>query len=558
MAPDDPDELLSADRRTLGIAAGAMVLLVLIGLISAQLFGRSACVLLDAVPRTERPAGAEAEAILAATVGQPVADGVLGGLGDLARQLGQVDAATERSAVEVVGAADVSGARRLTTSVDGVVALGTITTSLTADLGAVHATAEVGEAVVVGSGDPLYQLVLPNLLTGQVDAHQPLTSQELTALTCVDTAVVGSPLAFHLAAGDGELLLYRAEEDGDDARLELRDPVAGQVWRSFISLPTGPPGTIASRLRGALGPDVAVVAYPAVPGASEPVVVLADRTDGQLRWALGADVLHDAVVAALAADPASVAAGLPERVAEQVLHPTTVAAGQGVVAIGVRSAASLTTTTPAPAGATGTLAGESVGESAGESADDEVVALVGIDAVDGSVRFVLSGETLGGSGDAMPETVAATPASGHSDAPGGAIAVTGLPLLTWLADGQGGDGLLGAVLTTPSGARLVAFRLTGPDERSPDPVAVADLAGSAVGLAGSAGWLAAATDQDLAVLTEAGGAAVALLAEPSRTAGAPAVTLRDVTVTPAGTVVVLVADDAVSAAVAVALPVPPG
>jgi hypothetical protein len=103
------------------------------------------------------------------------------------------------------------------------------------------AAVTLGAGTPVGSGLHLYSLALTNPLTGQVDALQPL-DEELEGLTCQDTALVGSPLAFHLAASDGQLLVLRVEEDGDEPELELRDPVAGQVWAAGLRLPTAPAG----------------------------------------------------------------------------------------------------------------------------------------------------------------------------------------------------------------------------------------------------------------------------------------------------------------------------
>lgn len=346
--PEDPDQLHDDDRRTLIIGVSAMVGLVLVGLISAQFFGRSACTRLDAFPVEARIAGADVDAVLGAVLGADTAATVRSALAAVEPQVGRP-----------VGAADVTGANELTVTRGGVAAVGPTTTSLSANASRVRATAELGNATVVGSGDPLYQLVLPNQITGQVDAFEPLTT-DLDGLTCVDTSVVGSPLAFLLDAGDGELLLYRAEEDGGDPELALRDPVVGRVWRSFITLPTSPPGTVASRLVGTLGDELAVIAYPAVVNATSPAITAVSRQDGEPRWTVDADALFDAVEAEVVADDLA-ASGITIG----SLAPTALAVSTDQVLLGLRSA----------------VTAEGV-DAAGTAA------VVAIDARDGAVRAV--------------------------------------------------------------------------------------------------------------------------------------------------------------------------
>lgn len=331
------------DRRTLILGLLAMVTLVVVGLIAAQLFGRPACTLLDATPLPARAVGSDVGEVLEQVLGTEDAEVVADALATVSEDVGQP-----------VGAAEVTGARALTTNRDGVVALGRVTTSLGAELTRVRATADVGRARVVGSGNPLYQLVLPNEVTGQVDALQPLTT-DLEGLTCVDTAVVGSPLAFLLDAEDGELLLYRAQDDGGDDELELRDPVEGRVWRAPLQLPQAPPGTTASRLEGALGPGAVVAARPIRPGQDEPALVAVERASGQPRWSVDPDVVFDAL------DP---------RFAAGTLAPSALAIGGQHVLLALRSGIDA----PLDGG------GDAV--------------LVGLDLEDGSVRFALSDREL--------------------------------------------------------------------------------------------------------------------------------------------------------------------
>jgi len=154
----------------------------------------------------------------------------------------------------------------------------------------IEAAATVGDGTVVGSGETLYSLALTNELTGQVDALQPLDA-DLDGLTCVDTALVGSPLAFHLAADQGELLLLRVEEDGEEPMLELRDPVAGRVWASDLELPTAPAGLAGARLTAGLGGELVVAGTRAKPDDEVPALTAVARADGGPRWTVGREQL---------------------------------------------------------------------------------------------------------------------------------------------------------------------------------------------------------------------------------------------------------------------------
>jgi hypothetical protein len=271
---DDP---MSADRRVLTVAAISMVALVLVGVVSAQLFARSACGAIDPRPHGDRIAGADLEAALTdglPDLGGPSIDALATAVDTVAALVGPV-----------TGAADVRGADRLAI-VDGeVAALGRITTVLAGASTEVRATRDLDEGTVVGDGATLYSLALVNELTAQVDAIQPLDG-DLGPGTCVDTATVGTPLAFHLDAGAGELLLLRTEEDGDEPAVELRDAVAGRVWSTPVDVGTAPAGVLAERVAGRLGEDLVVVGRRIGQDEDEPAVVALDRADGEQRWSL--------------------------------------------------------------------------------------------------------------------------------------------------------------------------------------------------------------------------------------------------------------------------------
>jgi hypothetical protein len=264
------------------IAALAVVALVLVGIVSGALFARSAC------------AGIGPDAIADRSISDlsAVVDAAFNGLADAERDA-IVDAVTQLAGQlgPVTGVADVTGAEALTVVDGGVAAIGAITTVLDEDGSRARATAELGEAAtVVGGGDRLYSLALVNPLTGQVDGLQPV-DLDLVGGTCVDTALVGSPLAFYLDAGDGQLALFRAQEDADDPEIELRDPIAGRVWAADLEVATAPPGVLGEWVTARLGPDQVVAARRSAPDEPQPVVVGFDRRDGAVRWAIDRDEL---------------------------------------------------------------------------------------------------------------------------------------------------------------------------------------------------------------------------------------------------------------------------
>lgn len=288
--PRGDDELLAADRRTMTIAIVAVVALVLVGITSAALFSPSPCRVIAPTAVEPGPVGNDVAAVVSgalAALSPETQTTVVDGLADVAADLGAV-----------VGAADVRGAEMLTWSDDGPVALGPVTTVLASGGATVRAAADTSGSTVVGDGATLYALALTNVVTGQVDALQPLdAAEDLRGLTCQDTATVGTPLAFLLDAGDGQLLLLRIDEDGDDPDLELRDPVAGRVWGARFDAGAAPAGTVAARLGARLGDDLVVSARRSVPDDEGDVVTAVQRTDGVERWTVTREVLPDGLEA---------------------------------------------------------------------------------------------------------------------------------------------------------------------------------------------------------------------------------------------------------------------
>jgi hypothetical protein len=284
-APEATEDPLAADKRTLTIGAVAMVGLILVGVVSAQLFARGGCAAVvdpqraPAVDATQDPTEVAA-GLLGADVGPRVLELVE-----------QVAGAPVTTAVDV---GDASGIARLD---DGLLVTGATVTSFDRSL-APAATFDTDDPVV-GDGPAVYDVVLPNTRTGQTDALVPLVGPDLRVGTCVDTAVVGSPFAFLLDAGGGQLLLLRADEDGDSPDLQLRDADRGAVWDSRLTLPSGPPGTLAERLTATLGPDVVVAARRVGPQETDPApaLVIVDREDGTVLAEVDhADLAADAML----------------------------------------------------------------------------------------------------------------------------------------------------------------------------------------------------------------------------------------------------------------------
>jgi outer membrane protein assembly factor BamB len=299
VGPGRTDDPMSADRRVLAVAAISMVALVLVGVVSAQLFTRSACASIDPEPIPDRSVAAVAPAV----AGEGVPDvGLVAAeaFPDLPEEerdaVTAAIAALEGAIGPLATVADVRGADGLRAVDGGVAAIGSTTTLLDADGAAVQATVDVDEGTVVGSGSSLFSLALVNPLTGQVDALQAV-DPGLAPGPCIDTATVGTPLAFHLDAGDGELLVLRTEEDGDEPAVELRDPLAGSVWSTELEVGTAPAGVLAERVTARLGVDTVVAGWRTVPSHEGDAVALLDRDRGEVRWKAPVAPLREAAQA---------------------------------------------------------------------------------------------------------------------------------------------------------------------------------------------------------------------------------------------------------------------
>ena len=242
-----------ADRRTIVVAIGVMLALVLFGVSFASLFASTNCRRLGpdiTTAVTVAARGAEARDLLTAAGVAPTAlDAATARYGTLASAVRLPFDAPLRIGDAPVGVADV-----LVTG-DGL-ALADATGDLT---GAATFRRDV---TVVGDGVAVFALVVGNTLTGQVDALRPLVPgvDGIAEGACVDTSAVGSPLSFLHDARGGELVGLRTDEDGSEAVLELRDHVRGRVWAPTFALPRAPAGLQGSRTSGALGPDTVVVA----------------------------------------------------------------------------------------------------------------------------------------------------------------------------------------------------------------------------------------------------------------------------------------------------------
>lgn len=281
-AADDP---MSADRRTLLIAAVAVLAFLAIGVVSAEVFTRSACgpIQPEAVPGATSPA-----------TGAPVGDeatrrrlaDVLGDLApeEIERTVAELDGLLEGTTADIAAVGPATGLRP---AGDGLVATGPRLSLLLPPSGrraaAIGAVAEVDDpAHVVGSGATLYSLALVDEATAQVDAIVPL-SEELVGGDCFDTAQVGVPLAFHLDAGGGELLVLRVDDEGELPEVELRD-AGGPVWSERVQLRVGPPGALAARLDGKLGEDLVVTARRTSGDGHQPAIEARTRSSGAQRW----------------------------------------------------------------------------------------------------------------------------------------------------------------------------------------------------------------------------------------------------------------------------------
>jgi hypothetical protein len=327
-----------------------MFALVAVGVGTAAVFTRSACERLapDAVPAGV--AGSDVDAVLTEMVDDAEARATLTrSFGDIADLLGPV-----------TGVADVTGAQRLAVGADGVAALGSTTTVLGPDGASVRSRADLDDGRPVGSGATLYSLAVANELTGQVDALLPLDG-DLEGLTCVDTALINTPLAFQLAAGDGELLLFRVDEDGAEPELELRDPVAGSVWSTPVEVGVAQPGILGQRLTAAMSDDLAVMGRRTAPGDDPPAMTAADRDTGSVAWTIDRQDLG----------------ALPDP--ELPTRTDVVAAGEGLVVVAL-------TAEPADGEVASDAADTTDGSDVG---GDEPVRLGVFDAADGAARWQL-------------------------------------------------------------------------------------------------------------------------------------------------------------------------
>lgn len=265
---EDP---LSADKRTLAVAALAMVVMIAVGAVSAALFTGSACDALE--PSARETAGLQRD----------VADTLAGQLG-----LGQEDAVAVVDALdsvagadaELLGAVAVGDADRLAHAHGALAALGPDATLL--GDGQVSAAVSYEEpGTLVGDGTP-FAVAQVNDETGQIDALAPV-DEDLQPGACVDTATVGTPLAFHLDAADGRLLTLRMSDEAENPEIELRGP-GGPEWTTPVAVGAGPPGTVAARHDGAIGDELVVSARRAVSGERGPVVTGVERADGEVRF----------------------------------------------------------------------------------------------------------------------------------------------------------------------------------------------------------------------------------------------------------------------------------
>jgi hypothetical protein len=281
-AATEVEDPLAADRRTLVVGASAMVGLILVGVVSAQLFARGGCTSVV----EPRPA----EAVTAGMSPEDVVDERLAPV-DGARA---VDILEQATGALVDAAIPVGDAVAVTELGDGLVTTGGTVVSLDDTLAPIATFTTDGQ--VVGDGPTVFEVTVANAATGQTDAFVPLRGTGLEVGGCVDTAVVGSPFAFLLGGGDGELLLLRADEDGDRPSLQLRGADAATRWDTRVPQPAGPPGTLAERLSARMGPDTVVAARRVGPQeeVDVPAVVVLDRADGSIEVELDHEVLADA------------------------------------------------------------------------------------------------------------------------------------------------------------------------------------------------------------------------------------------------------------------------
>lgn len=264
------------DRRVLTIGVVTMVLFLLVGVGSAVVFARPDCRLLaptaDAAPQVYD--GADVAEVF-----------------DEPSLIRFVDALDTSGTVTVM---DAAGTNQVVRFGDGIVAQGERLIALDPTLTPIS-TIRFRDAMVVGSGETVYAFVPVNATTGQIDALQPIRA-DLTTGTCVELALVSTPLAFFKDAADGEALLLRADEDGGDPFLEVRDTATGRRYSTPVSLTVGSAGQHGARTSGALHDDLVVFTQDVTDGTDNEIVVWGlNRTDGSVRFTVTADVLKSAV-----------------------------------------------------------------------------------------------------------------------------------------------------------------------------------------------------------------------------------------------------------------------
>ena len=270
--PGEVEDPLAADKRTLAIGLAAMLGLVGVGVVSAQLFVTGGC----------EPIGEP----VAATAGTESVEQLLDG--DAVAELEQLLEVELASASVVAGDAD-----RLVPGPDGrVLTVGDVVTALDDEL--IPATEVTVPGVVVGDGDTLFDVALANELTGQVDAFTAIDPVTLEADGCTDTTVVGEQFAFLLDAGDGQLLQLRIDEDGDLPRAELRDR-AGAISVTDLTLPAGPAGVFGDRVTGRTDGEAVVVARRVTADDPGAAIVIADAATGEVRDELDRDAVAEVV-----------------------------------------------------------------------------------------------------------------------------------------------------------------------------------------------------------------------------------------------------------------------
>jgi len=267
----------SNDRRILTIGVTTMVVFLLIGVGSAALFARPTCRLVaPTFVAFDQVTDRDNDSL--AVVGND----------DLVAFVADVNQAFEGD----VTAVDAVGTDRLTLFSERLAAVGT-SVLLFDDMNRPTGEIIFRQATVVGGGDTLYALALTNPTSGQIDALQPI-DRDLGARTCVELALVSTPLAFFLDAADGEVLLLRSDEDGDDPFVEVRDPELGRRLNIPVDLTFGSAGQHGVRTAGLFYRDIIVFTQALTDAPGDTVMWGIDRNDGSVRFTISAQQVRDA------------------------------------------------------------------------------------------------------------------------------------------------------------------------------------------------------------------------------------------------------------------------